>query len=104
MGDILADALAYFTYCPLCHRHGTIIPLESEWSGIGGKDHLICSGCGAKWHIKPGKWAKLVKTSGDGGGKEYLEKKHNLEFWQKMAYERKINRAIEKAPIHQPSS
>lgn len=67
------------------------------------KRPLICTGCGAKWHIKPGKWARLVKTSFDGRGKEFLREKYNLEFWQKMAYEgRKVEKAIEKAPSRQP--
>ncbi len=87
LGDIVADVLAYFTYCPICYTNGSIVPRESEWSEIGGKDYLICARCGAKWHIKPGKWARLVKTSLDGRGKEFFQKKYDLEFWQQIAYE-----------------
>jgi len=86
LGDIVTNVLAYFTYCPLCCSNGTIVPIESEWSGLGGKDYVICSRCGAKWHIKPSKWAKLVKTSLNGRGIEFLQKEHDPEFWQQIAY------------------
>ena len=86
MGNIVCDVLAYFTYCPLCYVYGRIVVVWSELSGMGGKDYIICTCCGAKWHIKGGKWAKLVKTSIDGKGREFLEKKYDLEFWQSMAF------------------
>lgn len=95
MVDTVSDIIAYFTYCPLCYSNGSIVLRESDLSGLGGKDHMICASCGAKWHIKRGKWAKLVKTSLDGSGSEFLLKKHNFEFWQKMACEG-LKKIIEK--------
>jgi len=87
MGDLAVDVYSHFNYCPLCYVGGSVVAIETEWSGFGGKDYLCCSVCGAKWHIKRGKWAKLVKTSFEGKGSEFLLKKYKLEFWEKMAYE-----------------
>lgn len=87
MVDIVGDVFSYFTYCPLCYSYWSIVIRESDLSGLGGKDHIICASCGAKWHIKRGKWARLVKTSLDGSGSKFIQKRHNFEFWQKMAYE-----------------
>ncbi|TET28192.1 MAG: hypothetical protein E3J73_01235 [Candidatus Bathyarchaeum sp.] len=84
---VFADAITYFTYCPLCYTHGSVVAIESEWYGLGGKDYLCCRHCGAKWHIKRGKWAKLEKTSIDGKGSKFLGEKYKLEYWQKMALE-----------------
>ncbi|MCK4320386.1 hypothetical protein KAW11_02120 [Candidatus Bathyarchaeota archaeon] len=62
-------------------------------STIFGKIHLICSECGAKWHINYGKttfdlrfkWAKLVKADVNRRGTILLNEKHEPEFWQGMA-------------------
>lgn len=83
----MIEVLTYFSYCPLCYTYGAIISHKSPLSGLGGKDHIICINCGAKWHIKGSKWAKLEKTSFNSKGKEFLRKKCKLEFWQKMAYD-----------------
>jgi len=93
MSKLKNDIYTYFKYCPLCLAESSM-RLEFP-STVFGKIHLICSECGAKWHISYGrtvfdlrfKWAKLVTASISAKGNELLQKKHKPEFWQHMALE-----------------
>ena len=91
MSKLRNDVYTYFKYCPLCFLEGSM-RLEFP-STIFGKIHLLCSECGAKWHINYGKtvftlrfkWAKLVKAGVSGRGNDLLNEKREPEFWQGMA-------------------
>ena len=84
----MIEVIEYFSFCPICISHGSIKLHESIFTGLGGKDHIFCINCGAKWHIsKRAKWAKLVKEDFEGKGKEFMQQKNKFEFWQRMAYE-----------------
>lgn len=87
-----ADILTFFRYCPLCYMGNAI---RCKFHSFSGKDHVICSRCGATWHIYYGltgfKWAKLEKESYDGKGKEHLGKELQPEFWSRLAFEGRAN-------------
>lgn len=89
------DVSKYFKYCPLCYAKSS---MEFEWGFW--KSFMICSECGARWHINYGltgfHWAKLVKENVEGKGTELLEKKNEPEFWQQMAL--KGRRSIKEKP------
>lgn len=105
------DVGIYFRSCPLCLSEGF---LRFEFpSTILGKIHLICSECGAKWHINYGKtafdfrfkWAKLVKADIHGIGNDLLNKEYEPEFWQRttlrlkqMVQERSIEQSLPSKP------
>jgi hypothetical protein len=80
------EVSTYFKYCPLCYAKDS---MEFQW-GVT-KDYMICSECGARWHINYGltgfHWAKLVKENVQGKGANLLEEKHEPSFWQRMALE-----------------
>jgi len=93
LGIMYRDVGIYFQYCPLCYSENTI-KVQSSLGRLGGKDYIVCSNCGAKWHIKTSRlkgyslqWAKLEKENIDGKGSELLQRKHPPEFWQQMALE-----------------
>ena len=61
---------SYFHYCPLCYSETGI---SFQFAEIGGKDRVICLGCGAHWHVYIGlnynvKWVKLKIANVDGRG------------------------------------
>jgi len=76
----------YFKYCPLCYVKDS---MEFEWGFR--KSYMMCSECGARWHINYGltgfHWAKLVKENAERKGANLLEEKHEPQFWQRMALE-----------------
>jgi hypothetical protein len=86
------DIFTYFKHCPLCLADTGSLRLTFP-STVFGKIHLICSECGAKWHVNYGKtvftlrfkWAKLVKADVKGRGNGLLNEEHEPEFWQRMA-------------------
>jgi hypothetical protein len=76
----------YLKHCPLCYAKSSI---EFDW-GLR-KSYVMCSECGARWHINYGltgfHWAKLVKVNVEGKGADLLEKEQEPQFWQKMYLE-----------------
>jgi len=87
-----AEIEKWFKFCPLCFAEGCIEPQISYVPG--GKDYILCTNCGARWHIGIGKyswnagrlnWAELVTDSVDKKGTSLLGKREKPEFWQHMA-------------------
>ena len=90
------DIRNYFRFCPLCYAENSIQPQISNVRGMGIKDYITCTSCGAKWHIGIGtysvnagrlNWAQLVTDGVNGNGAQLLGKKDKPEFWQRTALE-----------------
>jgi len=80
----LEGILEYFILCPLCLSNKSVT-FKIDLNG----DFISCSKCGARWQIqcnnKGFRWAKLQEASANGRGRDLLEKKHEPEFWRRMA-------------------